>query len=129
MPTLDEKILNWRWWIGLPADFWVTNEPIVERFIEKNRLAPVHHEALRVDAMPLSASSRTKKINPEYIINIRGGRKTPHLHYKGEIYFLNAKQWQAFSTPLIKEFGKRLANTNSIGFETFMEISESINEM
>jgi hypothetical protein len=126
MPT---NILDWGIRFGIPADFWVLKEQMVGEFIAANKLSAVTHEAMRVDAHPISeklATVKHKSITVDYILNIRGGRRTPHLHYKGDLYILDAKQWKAFSAPLLKEFGNHLATANSIGFENFIEIGESI---
>ena len=126
MPT---NTLDWGIRIGIPADFWVLKEKMVGEFIKANKLSAVTHEAMRVDAHPISeklATAKNTSITVDYILNIRGGRRTPHLHYKGDLYILDAKQWQSFSGPLLKEFGNHLAAANTIGFENFIEIGESI---
>ncbi len=117
---------------GIPADFWVQKEQLIAAFIKANKLQPVTHEALRVDAHPIAASlvaGGKQAITVDYILNIRGGRRTPHLHYRGELYILDAKQWNAFSAPLLKEFSQKIASANTIGFEHFMEIGESFSAL
>ena len=107
-------------------------EQLIAAFIKANKLQPVTHEALRVDAHPIAASlvaGGKQAITVDYILNIRGGRRTPHLHYRGELYILDAKQWQAFSAPHMQEFSKKIAGANSIGFEHFMEIGESFSAL
>ena len=126
MPT---NTLDWGIRIGIPADFWVLKEKMVGEFIAANKLTAVTHEAMRVDAHPISeklVTDKNKSITVDYILNIRGGRRTPHLHYRGDLYILDAKQWQSFSGPLLKEFGNHLAAAHTIGFENFIEIGESI---
>jgi hypothetical protein len=126
---MPKNILDWNIRIGLPADFWVLKERMVGEFIRLNNLKPVTHEALRVDAHPIAsklANQGEQSITVDYILNIRGGRRTPHLHYMGELYILDAKQWQSFTGPLLKEFSNHLATANTIGFENFIEIGESI---
>ena len=81
MPT---NTLDWGIRIGIPADFWLLKENMVGDFITANKLRPVTHEAMRVDAHPISeklATEKYKSITIDYILNIRGGRRTPHLHY------------------------------------------------
>jgi hypothetical protein len=126
MPT---NTIDWGIRLGIPADFWVLKERLIGEFIKANKLKAVTHEAMRVDAHPISeklVTEKNKSITVDYILNIRGGRRTPHLHYRGDLYILDAKQWQSFSGPLLKEFGNRLAAANTIGFENFIEIGESI---
>jgi hypothetical protein len=118
-------IQEWRLKIGIPADFWMLKEKMIGEFIKANKLKAVAHESLRVDAQPVAG--KEKAIGIDYIINIRGGRRTPHLHYKGELFLLDAKQWQTFSGPVMKEFSKQLAAANTVGFENFMEIGDSLN--
>ncbi len=58
-----------------------------------------------------------------------GGLKTPHLHYKGEIYMLTQKQWQEYSRASIATLQERMAKVNSIAFEQLMELSDTINAL
>ena len=80
MPT---NTLDWGIRIGIPADFWVLKEKMVGEFIKANKLSDVTHEAMRVNAHPISeelATAKNSSITVDYILNIGGGRRTPHLH-------------------------------------------------
>lgn len=128
MPTnLSSVIDSIRWRIGIPADFWIIKEAAIGEFIKANKLKAVGHESLRVDANPIAGTA--KAANIDYIINIRGGRKTPHLHYKGDLYLLDAKQWQAFAGPMMKEFSKQIAAAKAISFDNFMDVGETAHTM
>ncbi len=56
MPT---NTLDWGIRIGIPADFWVLKEKMVGEFIKANKLSAVTHEAMRVDAHPISEKLAT----------------------------------------------------------------------
>ncbi|WP_157098452.1 hypothetical protein [Chlorobaculum limnaeum] len=116
-------IENLRWRIGIPADFWIVKEAAIGEFIKANKIKPVAHESLRVDAKPTVGTG--KAVSIDYIINIRGGRKTPHLHYKGELYLLDAKQWQTFAAPVMKELSKQIAGANAISFDNLLDVAEA----
>jgi transposase len=59
----------------------------------------------------------------------QGGIRVPHLHYKGELYLLNKKQWNEFSGEILKEFSKKLAETKTVNFGQLMDLSETMNEI
>jgi hypothetical protein len=55
-----------------------------------------------------------------------GGMLVPHLHWNGNVYILNEKQWGSFSKSLVKDFQKKLAGANSISFQNALDISNTI---
>jgi len=58
-----------------------------------------------------------------------GGMKVPHLHINGEIYLMDKKEWNEFSSKIIKEFSKKLAETKSVNFRQFTELSDAMSEL
>ena len=61
--------------------------------------------------MEAEAAGSDAIMNIDYLVDPRGGKRTPHLHYKGEIYLLNEKQWKDFSSKVLQDFSKKLAAT------------------
>ena len=132
-----KDISKWIWEHGIPADIWYEYERDVGEFIERNKLkaAPLEslaHEATMETGQTAMRTHETAMktsqpaINIKYIIDIRGGRRGPHLHYKGQIYLLNAEQWKMFSGGIIQKFSKKLSKANAVNFEQFMDLGESV---
>lgn len=125
MAIESQNFENWYFKRGIPADLWNMHAKLVEKIIKNSELEVMQHSAIRSDV--------AKKISSEqeyarwYLKN--GGMKAPHLHYNGEIYLLNKKQWSEFSNEILKEFSKKLAETKTVSFGQLMDLSESMNEI
>ena len=121
---------RWKWRLGIPADFWIILEPLIEQFIKEKELQPVPETRFSSLVNPVARDTEvlasSRMINIENIIGIYGGRKIPHLHYKGDLYLLDRESWQEFSTTVMKEFAEQLAQSNSIPFESFMEMADNL---
>ncbi|KAF5434635.1 hypothetical protein C5S35_13600 [Candidatus Methanophagaceae archaeon] len=118
-------ISGWRWKFGKPAYFWAKNVEFVGAYIEKNKLEPVFGG--HVVQGPRTKMSQERAIYIEEMDkDISGGGRAPHLHYKGETYLLNVKQWQDFSSEIITDFSKKLADTKTVPFEQFMELADTM---
>lgn len=131
----------WKWIVGMPADFWLVNEGLVAQFIRTNKLKPVSQESLLTNVGVTGAIAKTSRkrtpamdridlertIDIDHIINIYGGKRVPHLHYRGKIYLLNQRQWERFSSKIIKEFTAKLAKAKTVNFEHFMEMTDVMN--
>lgn len=110
---------------GVRFDLWHTHGKLVEKMIESSHLEVLQHTAIRSDA--------SKKISSEqgslrwYLKN--GGMKVPHLHFNGEIYVLNKKQWSEFSGEILKEFSKKLTETKTVSFGQLMDLSETMDDI
>ena len=108
---------------GIPAEFWIKNIDIVRDFIETNNLKPINQEELvRVDRPVSTAEMR-------YLDLKEGGMKSPHLHYKGERYLLNRKQWRSFTRPIVETFAERLATAEHISFNSLLEVDDALNKI
>jgi len=119
--------LDWKWKFGIPADLWLTKEALVGKFIKENKLKAVEQASLgAVVATTKSAATLEKAISIDSLIDPRGGRKTPHLHYKGELYLLDKAQWEKFTRPILKELSTQLASVETIPFEGMIEVSQAI---
>jgi hypothetical protein len=113
---------RFEWKGGIPADFWVVRELEVGRFIKENNISAVSRRSLGV---PKEVSPE-RMVDIDYIMGIQGGRRVPHLHYKGDLYLLKAKQWREFSGAVVKDLSKRLAKSRQVNFTELLEISDSV---
>ncbi|NYT02556.1 MAG: hypothetical protein GKC10_07355 [Methanosarcinales archaeon] len=117
---------------GGRRDIFMTHAVAIAKFIKTNKIEPVQKEVLlsrnvapvAVSAMGDIAESTTMR--PWWIY---GGMKVPHLHYKGEIYILNEKQWGDFSTMVLQEFRAKLADVKTVGFNQLMDLSDVVNDI
>lgn len=127
--NIDPFLIRW-WRFGIPADFWLKNIKMIEQVIREQKLAPVSAESL--PEMPLSPTSGVameEKGKAALRIKPRpfpGGIRIPHLHFKGDIYLLNEKQWAEFSGKVVKDFQAKLSKANTVSFEQVIEISEAM---
>lgn len=70
-------------------------------------------------------SERIAAIDP----SIYGGKKFAHFHYRGEIYKLNSKQWQAFAGRVKEDMVKKLQMANAISVQQFQELNDAIDSL
>ena len=42
------------------------------------------------------------------------GIRIPHLHFRGDIYFLSEEQWKGFSGKVVKDFQAKLAKGRAL---------------
>jgi hypothetical protein len=106
---------------------WMSHHAMIAKFIEKHNLIAVPHEHLpgsqmRVPSERLEASADL----PFKPYPFPGGIRVPHLHFKGEIYLLNRKQWKEFAGDTIKGFHEKLERANNVTFDQLMEVSEAV---
>ena len=132
---LDRNLfLERRWIYGIPAPIWLKNEKLIEQLINEYKLKPISGEYLMgekpfvpMEVIPLSEKKEQMlRYRP---IPFPGGMRIPHLHFRGDIYQLNDRQWSEFSSKVVNDFKARLGNINKIGFEQVMEMSEVIDSI
>jgi hypothetical protein len=132
-----KNISDWTLENGKPAEVWSVHEAEIGKFIKGNDLKATPLESLAHEATMESGQMAMREhetemkasqpaIDIKYIIDIRGGRRGPHLHYRGQIYLLNAEQWKMFSGGIIQKLGEKLAKANTVNFEQFMELSDAM---
>lgn len=114
----------WPWPFGIPADFWLVHEKGIMEFIKEHKLEPVR---ARVKEMGYAEEQRV--IDIDYITGQFGGKRIAHLHYRGDMYLLDANQWREFSGTVLKDFSKKLAEAHTVNFEQFMELANVMNAM
>jgi len=105
------------WWLrGLPADLWLQHGRIVEKFITEQKLKPVDQKFLvtklevlagqPAQAIATATATAKARLNP---IDIRGGIRIAHLHFRNDVYLLDAAQWKAFSGKVLEQFSAKLS--------------------
>ena len=124
-----------RWWkYGLPRpDLWVQYLHVFERIVEKFKLKPVGPEHLYTVAMPgveiqsppVVRAGKTLPIKP---IPYPGGLRIPHIHFKGDVYMVNAEQWKVATTEILKDFQAKLNSAHTVGFEQMMDLTDVMRE-
>jgi len=119
------RLLDYRWRIGIPTDFWIIYAKNVQRFIEANKLQPVSSETLGLKTGKAETKERMMADYPWWWRF--GGMKAAHLHYGGELYMLNKRQWSDFSSQILKEFNEKLAGAKAVSFSHLMDLSEAVN--
>lgn len=127
-----------RWFIGIPVDFWLTNAGIIKDVIKEYRLKPVaaeslHHEFMYgmnrfefdAEAEPMMAREEKFKLPFPF----PGGIRVAHLHYKGDLFMLDEKQWGSFSQKIKEGLQEKLSNANTVNFEQVVILSEAIDAL
>ena len=118
---------RWKWRVGIPADLWIIREREIGKFIKQNALKPVPARHFLTKPTDDNTRSFYHMIDIDSITGIHGGRKIPHLHYKGALYLLDRKSWRKFSADILKDFSNQLSQPNTVPFESFMEITDTLN--
>ena len=121
---LPPRLIN-----GIPKIFWSVYQENIRLFISKFDLKPflTPEQMLRQDLEPKIDMGIPPQMRPPK--PFPGGDRGPHLHYKGQLYRLTNKQWNAFSKPILAEMSKKLAEAATVQFEQFIEITDTINTM
>jgi len=109
-------------------DIWLRQVEYIEKFISEYKLRPIAAEHLQERFL----GAHAKSLENRQIIwdpGIAGGIRLAHLHYKGDIYLINDKQWDAFSKKVIADCQARLANVKTVGFDNLMQCSQAVEAM
>lgn len=115
-----------KWRAGGRRDFWLTNVEHVGNFIKKNKIQPIAHESMEMRAAVPEIAVDKSLIQWWWKA---GGIRAAHLHFNGNIYLLNANQWNAFSSTIVKEFSKKLSEAGTINYSNLMNLADSISEI
>lgn len=144
--------LDKQWTGGIPADIWLKYAGIIHSIIEKYKLvvADMHtlpsagfnqvfqqqqqlaqtHQLLQQSILPAGAKTPfTLPIIPIHKIPYPGGIRVPHLHFNGDVYMLNDKQWGDFSGKVLTNLKEKLNSSNTISVEKLTEISNAVDSM
>jgi hypothetical protein len=105
-------------------DFWVSQVNVIEQFMksagkELTQINVVEHNAVKQESK--AAAGKAILWDPT-----RGGMRMPHIHYAGEIYILNEKQWDEFSKLALHALADKMGRMQKVPFENVMQIAEAI---
>jgi hypothetical protein len=129
-----------RWWLfGLPAITWIRHSELVEQIVESHRLRSYPIEGLATEVMmapqfegadqPEAAATTSLAARFPKPLPYPGGLRVPHLHYKGDIFVVNDKQWQEFTKGVLEGFRAKLAKAQTVSVEQLVELSEAIDAL
>jgi hypothetical protein len=127
MSGIMSSIEMWKWRAGGLRDFWLTNAEQVGKFIDSNKLKPISQES-----MEMRTAGTEKATEGSMLLQWwwkAGGIRVAHLHFEGNIYLLNANQWKAFSSTIIKEFGRKLSEAGTVNYGNLMNIADAMSEV
>ena len=119
------------WIRGIPPiDFWIRRESMIGEFIQANKLKPFDTAGYEFNA---SAGAVEAKVEGTALAVRRppfpGGMRIPHLHFKGEVYALNLRQWQSFSGEVIKGLNDKLAKASALSFDDLRNVAEEVDKL
>jgi hypothetical protein len=121
------------WWRnGGRGDLWLKNIERIGRLIKEWKLEPVAAEHFIAEkySAPLSSVKEEKERLPfRWPRSFWGGIRIPHLHFKGDLFLPNEKQWREFTAEVMKDFQAKLAKASAISFDQMMEISEAVDSL
>lgn len=129
LPFLERK-----WWIGRPAEIWISQIELIEKMINKYKLQPldIQHYPVMGGGSEMAVNGPVAKSAKKLIFDPRpfpGGLRQPHVHFRTDIYILNRKQWQDFSSQVMKDLRTNLEQANTVGFEKLVEMEEIVGSM
>jgi hypothetical protein len=129
MSNIEDVLAAFKFKIGIPSPIWLKNAEAIEKFITVNKLKAVPQESLVAHGRLLPVAEVKEKAAKVQKLDIRGGIRFPHLHFKGSVYLLDEKQWADFSGKVLEGFRAKLAGAKTVSFEKAVELSEAIDTM
>jgi len=115
-------------------DYWVINHASVYKVIEKYGLKPIGREFL-FKGIDEEMLGQVKKLEARVLwpypwpFPFPGGLRYPHIHYKGDIYPLEAGQWKVFTEMVVGEMKTKLEKAGNINFNDLMKITEAVGHL
>lgn len=131
--TLNYQFRIWDGEAGGNRLFWLSQIDLVSRIVDHYDLKPMSEELIPAGAYasPVQMMQETRAMEIAKI-PIRwpcGGIKGPHLHLGSKLFMLDQRQWQEFSTSVIKDCQQKLASADSISVTQLIDISESVGDL
>jgi hypothetical protein len=116
-------------------DIWLTQRDYIGGLIKEFRVKPI--EAEHLVEFGFTPSLKEIKEAEKAVVTrpilwdpgIRGGIRVPHLHYKGQAYLLDEKQWDAFSKKVIADAQAKLANVKVVSFDNLAQLAAAVEGM
>lgn len=115
-------------------DYWVVNHASVYAIIKEYNLKPIGREFL-FKGIDEEMLANAKKLEARILwpypwpFPFPGGLRYPHVHYKGDIFMLEAEQWKNFTQGVVKEMTHKLEQAGNINYNDLMHITESIGHL
>ena len=119
-------ILERKWIYGGPRDIWVNRVEAIGAFITSHKLKPAPMEDFLAQSMNFGLEETAKAVRPR---PFPGGLRSPHLHFKGDVYLTNAEQWKAFSGAMIKQYQEKLGRAGTVSFDQLMDVAAEIESL
>ncbi len=114
-----------KWLYGGPWDLWVRQHDMIEKLVGQLKIKPVPVE--RLPFQPQRAFVEPDvQTRPGRPTPFPGGMRSPHLHMNGDVFMLNQAQWKSFCDTVIKDYGERLRNVSTVGFDEMMELAAAV---
>jgi hypothetical protein len=110
-------------------DYWTKNATTIKQFIATNKLQPIVVSTAMPSGSALATKAKSSKAaKPAHLLDlgIRGGMMAAHLHFGDDVYLLNAEQWGAFSTKVLKASRAALASAKTVSFDAAMTLQSAL---
>lgn len=106
---------------GKYFELWNVNVAAVAQFVKENQLQKV---VIAEEAAVKTPVTKAAVVGPVWWMKW-GGFPGPHVHFRDDIYALNAEQWNAFSRGMITKVSEQLKAADKLTFDQVMSIAES----
>ena len=125
--VMEHRLKPWEIYGG-KRPFFVEYAEEIGEFIKAHKLSALDHEILS-PAMRLSKIQKSD-VSPQMMPFVdpgsAGGKRFAHFHYRGEIYKLDQRQWQEFTSKVKTDLVNRLQMANVISIEQIQDLSDAI---
>lgn len=131
MAQLDRRFI---WLSGEPAELWLAEVRFVADLIKRYDIEvtdPGHLTQGGARLHEMQAHYRDEELAREFVRPqpFPGGKRIPHLHFKGDFYALNEEQWAEFSGAMVERFRAKLEGVGTVPFTKMMELGDAIETM
>ena len=120
---------RWRWWIGLPRPFWISQQAHIGRFIKEHQLKPIdQRDLVWDDPVPIGPVAEPAEEAPQirWPRPFPGGLRFAHVHHGGELFALDNEQWKVFSHGVLETVRDRINRAESVGLTDLVELSDAV---
>jgi len=123
------------WKYGRRADLWLSGQEALGKFLRKYRIKALPRASYPYDATPMLQEIPSAKVMKQMRVEalwprpFPGGIRIPHVHFEGELYILNPKQWKAYSALVMNDVQERISKASKVDFAQLIEISEAAGKL
>jgi len=129
---MRDDLYEWWWKYGGRIEFLIRENVEIDKMIKEGQAKLIPRENFAyLKASPAGPAVREKAASTNELLWIspRGGIRVPHLHYNGDIYSIEAKAWQAFSSKILDRFKEKLQGVKSVNFEQVMALANAMDTL